>query len=77
MSGTTNITLDMCIKELERQRSYMKANYNRYVQERKITPWERDNRININKKLLELLYEAKKNKGSTNPNFIQLLTQSS
>ncbi len=75
MSCTTNITLDMCINELKRQRRYMESNYPKYVKQQKITPYERDHRLNVNKQLLDLLQKAKQNKGTNSPTFLQLLTQ--
>ena len=77
MPATTQITLDMCIAEMERQQQYYRKYYSdpEILKRSKITPYERDHRISINNKLLELLYQAKQNKAINGPKFLDLINQ--
>ena len=73
----TDITLDMLILEMERQERYYEKNYKNpdNLRKGKITSYERDFRININKKILSLLYQAKANKQQINqPKLLDILT---
>ena len=51
----TEITLQMLIAEHERIRGYMLTCYPQMVKDEKITPYERDHRLNCNKATLTLL----------------------
>jgi hypothetical protein len=75
MPDTSTITLTMLLDELKRQRSYFKKHYPRFVRQRKITPWERDHRITVNAKLIELVEQAIQNKGTDKPKLLQILNQ--
>ncbi len=59
----------MSIEELQRRKAFFKENYDQ------LAPYERDNSISINKKLLELLLEAKHNRRNNGPTFMQLIAQ--
>lgn len=67
----------MLIAEMERQKRYYEKNYNdpERLKAAKITCYERDFRINVNKKLLQLLYEAKGNIGTDKPTFREILNR--
>lgn len=61
----TDITLKMCIEELERTVASRKTMYPQLVNNGKMTPYTRDKRINIMQRLLELCKNAQKNKSET------------
>lgn len=52
-------TIETAIAELERHRAYFKKHYPRFIEQKKITPYERDHRNAVNSSLLQLLYFAK------------------
>lgn len=69
------ITLVMLQTELQRQRKEMLSTYPQLVKEAKLTPWERDNRISCNAKLLSLVQQAIDNKKMNGPKLLQILNQ--
>jgi hypothetical protein len=74
MAATTHITVDMLLAEQKRIRRYMLKHYPGMVQAHKITPYERDNRLAYNQKLIDLLQMAAENKSDpSKPKFLQLL----
>lgn len=75
MSATNNITIDMLLTELKRIRRHMEGTYPTLVQKKKISVWERDHRLSLNQKLIDLLAEAKRNKETNGPKFLDLLNQ--
>lgn len=75
MAPKIDITLDMCIKELQRRKLYFEVQYPKLVEACKITPYQRDAAVNANKKLLSLLNTAKGNKNTDGKTFIQLIDE--
>lgn len=75
MAPKIDITLDMCIEELQRRKLYFEVQYPKLVEACKITPYQRDAAINANKKLLSLLNTAKRNKNTNGKTFIQLIDE--
>lgn len=73
MAATTNITIDMLLTELKRIRRHMEGTYPTLVKRRKISVWERGHRLSLNQKLIDLLTEAKANKETNGPKFLDLL----
>lgn len=70
----THITLDMCITQTKRIIKVMEDHYPQMVKDEKITPYDRDHRMNVQRKLLSLLEQAKENKiNNTGPTFCQLI----
>ena len=65
----------MLLNEQKRISRYMAKHYNRYVAENKLTPYERDHRMAVNKKLIDLLTQAVANKANGGPKLLQLLNQ--
>jgi hypothetical protein len=70
-----NITLDMFIAEEKRILQYMDEHYNDFVKQGKITPYDRDHRKSLHKKMLQLLTDAKKNKATNGKTFVQIINQ--
>lgn len=75
MAPEMDITLDMCIEELQRRKLYFEVQYPKLVEACKITPYQRDAAIAANKKLLTLLHTSKRNKNTNGKTFIQLLDE--
>lgn len=75
MPATTDITLSMLLDELERQRRYFKDHYPGLVKKGKITPYQRDHRISINNKLIDLVKQAIANKKTNGPKLLHLLNE--
>jgi hypothetical protein len=75
MPATNNITIDMLLTEQKRIRRHMESFYPAMVQQQKLSPWERDHRLSLNKKLIDLLTAAKQNKDTNGPKLSDLLNQ--
>ena len=75
MPVTNEITLQMLLDEQKRIRKHMVEFYPHLVKERKLTPWERDHRLNCNQKLIDLIMTAISNKKTNGPKLLQILEQ--
>lgn len=75
MNITFTITLDMLLTEQKRIRAHMERTYPTMVKERRITTYERDHRLSCNKKIIDLLTEAKQNKKNNGPKLMELLNK--
>lgn len=63
----------MLLTEQKRIRMQMVRTYPELVENRKISPYERDHRLNCNQKLIDLLTQAKQNKVANGPKLMELL----
>ena len=67
MPAASHITLDMCIEEMKKQHiEISKGSSNPYL---------KASRLAVVEKLLQLLKEAKANKNTSQPNFVQLINK--
>jgi hypothetical protein len=74
-TATTEITLEMLIEEHQRIRGYMTACYPQMVKDHKISPYERDFRLNCNQATINLLNTLAEQDHSTGSVISKILNQ--